>query len=181
MNTSCKNPNCKVLAHLGLRSNVLPGLLTDVSVWVEFCKEMPQQSVKMQIRYLRLGSINIPCKFLTAKFLPTWRLCQSISQAFNWHKCFDGICISHPEQGVTWCIQKALNFQRCLFLNCLIKHTKYMKDAIFQRYRFYCLKNHNDPQNSKGQVDTILLVKKFFKRLYIDNGNKHSHKFFCIS
>ena len=105
MNTSCKNPNCKVLSHLGLKSNVLAGLLTDLSVLVEFCKESPQQSVKIEIRYLRVGSINIPCKFPTVKLLPTWRLCQGISLVFNWQKCFGGICTSRPEQGVKWNIQ----------------------------------------------------------------------------
>jgi hypothetical protein len=28
----------KVLDHLGLRSKVLPGPLTDVSAWVDFCR-----------------------------------------------------------------------------------------------------------------------------------------------
>ena len=36
----------KVLDHLGFRSKVLPGSLTDLSAWVGFCTSSPQQGVK---------------------------------------------------------------------------------------------------------------------------------------
>jgi hypothetical protein len=39
----------KFLNHLGLKSKVLPGLLTDLSAWVGFCTSSPQQSVKKQL------------------------------------------------------------------------------------------------------------------------------------
>jgi hypothetical protein len=39
----------KFLDHLGLKSKVLPGPLTDLSVWVGFCTSSPQQSVKYQL------------------------------------------------------------------------------------------------------------------------------------
>jgi hypothetical protein len=39
----------KVLDHLGLKSKVLPGPLTDLSAWVGFCTSSPQQGVKYQL------------------------------------------------------------------------------------------------------------------------------------
>ena len=55
----------KVLDHLGLKSKVLPGPLTDLSAWVGFCTSSPQQGVKYQLYYFyfflwRRVSINIP-------------------------------------------------------------------------------------------------------------------------
>jgi hypothetical protein len=41
----------KVLDHLGFRSKVLPGSLTDLSAWVDFCTSSPQQGVKYQLYY----------------------------------------------------------------------------------------------------------------------------------
>jgi hypothetical protein len=38
--------------HLGFKSKVLPGPLTDVSAWVGFCTSSPQQGVKFQLWYL---------------------------------------------------------------------------------------------------------------------------------
>jgi hypothetical protein len=42
----------KVLSHLGIRSNVLPGQLTDISSCVGICISSPQQGVKYQFWYL---------------------------------------------------------------------------------------------------------------------------------
>jgi hypothetical protein len=42
-------PDVKVLVHLGLRSKVLPGLLTGLSAWVGFWTSSPQQSIKYQL------------------------------------------------------------------------------------------------------------------------------------
>jgi hypothetical protein len=39
----------KVLAHLGFKSKVFPGPLTDISLWVGICTSSPQQGVKYQI------------------------------------------------------------------------------------------------------------------------------------
>jgi hypothetical protein len=39
----------KVLDHLGINSKVLPGPLTDLSVWVGFCTSSPQLGVKYQL------------------------------------------------------------------------------------------------------------------------------------
>ena len=49
---------------LGLRSNVLPGPLTDLSAWVGFSTSSPQQGVKYQLWYLDFGGdpIDIPWK-----------------------------------------------------------------------------------------------------------------------
>jgi hypothetical protein len=41
--------DCKVLDHLGFRSKVLPGSLTDIGAWVGFCTSSPQQGVKYQL------------------------------------------------------------------------------------------------------------------------------------
>ena len=38
--------------HLGFKSKVLPGPLTDWSAWVGFCTSSPQQGVKYQLWYL---------------------------------------------------------------------------------------------------------------------------------
>ena len=43
----------KVLAHLGFKSKVLPGSLTDLSACVGFCTSSPQQGVKYQLWYLK--------------------------------------------------------------------------------------------------------------------------------
>ena len=37
----------KVLSHFGFKSKVLPGPLTDLSAWMEFCTSRPQQGVKI--------------------------------------------------------------------------------------------------------------------------------------
>ena len=55
----------KVFAHLGFKSKVVSGPLTDVRAWVGFCTSSPQQGVKYQLCYLnffcgRRVSINIP-------------------------------------------------------------------------------------------------------------------------
>jgi hypothetical protein len=50
INIPCKIPDCKVLTHLGFKSNVLPIPLTDLSAWVDFCISYPQQGVKCQLR-----------------------------------------------------------------------------------------------------------------------------------
>ena len=39
----------KVFCHLGFKSKVLPGSLTDLSTWVGFCTSSPQQGVKYQL------------------------------------------------------------------------------------------------------------------------------------
>jgi hypothetical protein len=57
----------KVLDHLGFKSKVLSGSLTDLSAWVGFCTSSPQQGVKYQLWYLIFFmeggvSINIPWK-----------------------------------------------------------------------------------------------------------------------
>jgi hypothetical protein len=39
----------KVFPHLGPKSTVLPGLLTDLSSWVGFCTSRPQLGVKYQL------------------------------------------------------------------------------------------------------------------------------------
>jgi hypothetical protein len=39
----------KFLDHLGLKSKVLPGPLTDLGVWVGFCRSSSQQSVKYEL------------------------------------------------------------------------------------------------------------------------------------
>ena len=69
----------KVLAHLGFKSKVLPGPLTDLSAWVGFCTSSPQQGVKYQLWYLKKqmwkgGLYKYPMKNIsrTAKFLPTF-------------------------------------------------------------------------------------------------------------
>jgi hypothetical protein len=41
----------KVLAHLGLQSKILAGLLTDWSAWADFCTSSLQQGVKYQLGY----------------------------------------------------------------------------------------------------------------------------------
>ena len=55
INIPWKIPNSKVLAHLGFKSKVLPGPLTDLGVWVGFCTSSPQQGVKYQ------PSISMKC------------------------------------------------------------------------------------------------------------------------
>ena len=45
-----KIPNGKVLAHLGFKSKVLFGPLTDLSACVGFCTWSPQQTVKYQLQ-----------------------------------------------------------------------------------------------------------------------------------
>ena len=57
----------KFLNHLGFKSKVLPGPLTDLSAWVGFCTSSPQQGVKYQHWYLKKKlwsgiSMNIPWK-----------------------------------------------------------------------------------------------------------------------
>ena len=59
----------KVLAHLEIKSKVLPGPLTDLSAWVGFCTSSPQQGVKYQLCYLnffveRGVSINFQKKYM---------------------------------------------------------------------------------------------------------------------
>ena len=44
----------KVLDHLGFKSKVLPGPLTDLSAWVGFCTSSLQQGVKYQLYYFIL-------------------------------------------------------------------------------------------------------------------------------
>jgi hypothetical protein len=39
----------KVLCHLGIKSKVFPGPLTDLNAWVGFCNSSPQQAVKYQL------------------------------------------------------------------------------------------------------------------------------------
>jgi hypothetical protein len=39
----------KVLDHMGIKSKVLPGPLTDLSAWVGFCTSSPQLGVKYQL------------------------------------------------------------------------------------------------------------------------------------
>jgi hypothetical protein len=41
--------NGKVLAHLGIKSKVLPGPLTDLSAWVGFWTSIPEQGVKYHL------------------------------------------------------------------------------------------------------------------------------------
>jgi len=48
----------KVISHVGFKSNVLPGPLTDLRVWVGFCNSSPQQGVKYQLWYLDYGGRN---------------------------------------------------------------------------------------------------------------------------
>jgi hypothetical protein len=51
----------KVLSHLRFTSKVLPGPLTDLCTWVEFCTSSPQQVVKYHLWYLDLGgAMHIP-------------------------------------------------------------------------------------------------------------------------
>ena len=60
----------KVLAHLGLKSKVLPGPLTDLSVWVGLSTLI----FKKKIVEGGLYKYPIENTLRTAKFLPTWGL-----------------------------------------------------------------------------------------------------------
>ena len=44
-------PSGKVFTHLGLKSKVLSGILTDTCAWMELCTASPKQGVKCQLRY----------------------------------------------------------------------------------------------------------------------------------
>jgi hypothetical protein len=61
----------KVLVHLGYKSKVLPGSLTDLSAWVGFCTSSPQQGVKYKFVLWRGGLYKYLMKNIsrTAKFL----------------------------------------------------------------------------------------------------------------
>jgi hypothetical protein len=70
----------KVLSHLGLRSKVLSGLLTDLNTWVGVCTSSSQQGLKYQHLYFDFlgGPYKYPLKNWqrTAKFFLTWGLDQ---------------------------------------------------------------------------------------------------------
>ena len=63
----------KVLAPLGLKSKVLPGILTHLCAWVGFCTSRPQQVVKRNCG-VEGDLYKYPMKNIlrTAKFLPAW-------------------------------------------------------------------------------------------------------------
>ena len=68
-----------VLCHLGFKSKVLPGTLTDLSAKVGKCTSSPQQGVKYQLLHLKIncvgwGLYEYHMKNISrmAKFLPTW-------------------------------------------------------------------------------------------------------------
>ena len=44
-------PSGKVFTHLGLKSKVLSGILTDICAWMELFTASPKQGVKCQLRY----------------------------------------------------------------------------------------------------------------------------------
>ena len=64
----CKIPNDKVLVHLGFRSNVLHGFLTNLSAWEGFYTRNPQKGIKCQLRYWGVDSIS--CEISKGKVLP---------------------------------------------------------------------------------------------------------------
>ena len=68
-----------ILSHLGFISRILPGPLTELSVWVGYCTSSPQHAVKYQVWYLDFfGGYKYPMKNCqtTAKFFLPWDLSQ---------------------------------------------------------------------------------------------------------
>jgi hypothetical protein len=64
------HPSIKVLDHMGIKSKVLPGPLTDLSAWVGFCTSSPQQGVKYQKPTQALKSVKGPGN--TFDLSPKW-------------------------------------------------------------------------------------------------------------
>ena len=92
-NISSKITNSKVLAHLRFKSKVLPGPLTDLSAWVGFYTSFPEMGVIFQLRYWRMGYINISCKIPNGKVLahygPLTDLTASVGfSTLSQHVCF---------------------------------------------------------------------------------------------
>ena len=85
----------KALSHLGFKSKVLPGPLTDLSAWVGFCTWSPQQGVKYQLWYLDFSCgdpINIPWKIANGR-QSSFSLgdeVKGITRAFYWLKFLGG-------------------------------------------------------------------------------------------
>ena len=97
----------KVLSHLGLRSKVLPGPITDLSIWVDICTSNPHQGVKYQLWYLEFfwgDPINIPWKLATdGKVLSQLGLRSNIlSRPLTDSSGFWGYCTSSLQQGVKY-------------------------------------------------------------------------------
>jgi hypothetical protein len=63
-------PSGKGFIHLGLKSKVLSGILTDICAWMELCTASPKQGVKCQLRYWGWTVYMSTIKFPTAKPLP---------------------------------------------------------------------------------------------------------------
>ena len=57
INIPCNISNGKVLAHMGFKSKVLPGLFTALSLCVGFCTSSSQQCIKCQLRYRGRGAL----------------------------------------------------------------------------------------------------------------------------
>jgi hypothetical protein len=96
----------KVLAHLGPKSNVLPGLLTDLSAWVDFYTSISQQGVKYQLWYLKCFWWRVDLyKYPMTNILRRQSSCplgiyvSDIAQAFNWLKFLGGFLHLKPRAG----------------------------------------------------------------------------------
>ena len=72
INISCKTLNGKVLAHLVIKSKVIPGTLNDLSACVGSCTSSPKANFNFDIGGWAL--YIFPVKFQKAKFLSTWGL-----------------------------------------------------------------------------------------------------------
>jgi hypothetical protein len=105
INIPCKIPDCKVLTHLGFKSNVLPIPLTDLSAWVGFCTSSPQQGLKCQLRSNKIGGgggfINIPCTISDGKVLAHLRFKSKVlPRHLTDLSAWVGLYTASPQQGV---------------------------------------------------------------------------------
>ena len=101
-----KIPNGKVLAHLGFKSKIFPGSLTDLGTCVRFCTSSPQQGVKYQLRYLDSfffgwgECMYIPWRISNGKVLAHLGFKSKVLHwTFNWLKCLVGILHLKPTAG----------------------------------------------------------------------------------
>jgi hypothetical protein len=102
-------PDCKVLVHLGLRSKVLPVLVTDLSAWVGFWTSSPQQGIKYQLWYLDFFCGGGSLQTSHVKYIPDGKVLAHFG--LNWKVLFGpltdlsgwvGFCTSSPPQCVQY-------------------------------------------------------------------------------
>lgn len=100
INISCEIHNYKVLDKLWFRSKVFPGSLAHLSVWMGFCTSNLERGVKFQLRYWRVGTINISRKCSDGKVLANLGLKPKVLSELLTHlSAWAGFCDSSQQQG----------------------------------------------------------------------------------